>query len=85
MVKESVDDAKFNSASFWIQVHNLPFSRMNRANAEAIGRSLGKLKQVDVLPTEECRGRYLRILVDIDINQPLSCDRFVDLGDSDPL
>lgn len=42
--EESVEDAMFNNTSFWIQVHNLPFSRMNQANAEAIGRSLGKLK-----------------------------------------
>ena len=83
--EESVEDAKFNSASFWIQVHNLPFSRMNRANAEAIGRSLGKLQQVDASPTGECRGRYLRIRVDIDISQPLSRGRFVDVGESDPL
>nr|XP_023913473.1 uncharacterized protein At4g02000-like [Quercus suber] len=83
--EESVEDAKFSNASFWIQVHNLPFSRMNRVNAEAIGRSLGKLKQVDASPTGECRGRYLRIRVDIDISQPLSRGRFVDLGGSDPL
>ena len=83
--KKSVDYAKFNNASFWIQVHNLPFSQMNHANAEAIGRSLGKLKQVNASPIEECRFHYLRIRVDIDISQPLSFGRFVDLGDSNPL
>lgn len=42
--EESVEDTKFDSTLFWIRVHNLPFSRMNRANAEAIGWSLSKLK-----------------------------------------
>nr|POE92969.1 hypothetical protein CFP56_48115 [Quercus suber] len=56
---ESVDDAKFDTASFWVQIHNLPLSRMNRANAEIIGSSLGKVEQVDASPTGECRGRCI--------------------------
>jgi len=31
-----VEDAKFDHASFWIQIHNLPFSRMNKTNSDAI-------------------------------------------------
>lgn len=58
---------------------------MTRANVEAIGQSLGKMKQVDALPIGECHGRYLQIRIDIDINQPLSCSRFVDLGELNPL
>lgn len=34
---EYVDGATFDTASFWIQIHNLPISGMNKANAEAIG------------------------------------------------
>ena len=54
---ESVDDAKFDTASFWVQIHNLLLSRMNRANAEIIGSSIGKVEQVDTSPTDECRDR----------------------------
>ena len=52
---ESMDDARFDTASFWIQIHNLPLSRMNRANAEVIGTSLGRVEQVDASPNGECR------------------------------
>jgi len=58
---------------------------MNRANAEDIGQSLGKLKQVDALPIGECHGCYLGVRVDIDISQPISHGHFIDMGDSDPL
>jgi len=34
---ESVEDAKFDYASFWVQIHNLPINHMNKTNAEAIG------------------------------------------------
>ncbi|XP_023907357.1 uncharacterized protein LOC112019055 [Quercus suber] len=83
--EESVEDAKFTSAPFWIQIHNLPFSRMNKANAEAIRRLLGKLEQVDASPTGDCRGRYVRVRVNVDINLPLSRGHFVDMGNSEPL
>nr|POE65772.1 hypothetical protein CFP56_45895 [Quercus suber] len=45
--KESVDDATFVGASFWVQFHNLPLRRMNKATAEAIGKTLGTVEQVD--------------------------------------
>nr|XP_023926510.1 uncharacterized protein LOC112037926 [Quercus suber] len=82
---ESVDDAKFDTASFWVQIHNLPLSRMNRANAEIIGSSLGKVEQVDASPTGECRGRCVRIRVALNIEQPLCRGRFVDMGATGPL
>uniref|UniRef100_A0A7N2LPN5 DUF4283 domain-containing protein n=1 Tax=Quercus lobata TaxID=97700 RepID=A0A7N2LPN5_QUELO len=84
-VSESVDDARFDTTTFWLQIHNLPLSRMNRANAEAIGSSLGRVEQVDTSPNGECRGRCIWIRVTIDITQPLYRGRFVDLGDSEPL
>ena len=41
---ESVEDAKFDYASFWVQIHNLPINHMNKTNSEAIGQSLGKVE-----------------------------------------
>jgi len=57
---------------------------MNWANAEAIGTTLGTLNQVDVSSTSECRGRYIRVRVNIDISKPLCQGRFVNIGDLDP-
>lgn len=52
--EESVDDATFTKASFWIQIHDLPLWCMNQANAEDIGTTLGTHEQVDVSSTGEC-------------------------------
>ncbi|XP_075675072.1 uncharacterized protein LOC142644317 [Castanea sativa] len=82
--EESVDDATFTNASFWMQIHGLPLRRMNRANAEAIRTTLGTLEQVDVSSTGECHGRYIRVRVNIDISKPLCRGRFVNVGDQDP-
>ena len=54
MGEESVDDATFDYASFWVQIHNLPLQRMNKVTAEAIGKTLGTIEHVDVSTTGEC-------------------------------
>lgn len=79
-----VDDVSFDTTSFWIQIHNLPLSRMNRANAHAIGSTIGKVEQVDASLAGECHGRYLRVRVNIRIDQPLCRGRYVDVGDGEP-
>ncbi|KAK7845980.1 uncharacterized protein At4g02000-like [Quercus suber] len=82
--EESVDDATFDHAPFWVQIHNLPLRRMNKVTAEAIGRTLGTIEQVDVSTTGECRGRYLRVRVRINITQPLCRGRMVNSGEAEP-
>ena len=81
---ESVEDAKFVTCSFWIQIHNLPLSHMNKANAMAIESTIGRVEQVDASPSGGCRGRCIRVRVTIDIEQPLYREWYVDLGGSDP-
>lgn len=83
--KESVDDANFDTVSFWIQIHDLPLSCMNKNNTVAIGNTLGEVEQVDASPSGDCRGCYLRLRVNINITQPLYRRRYVNLGDSKPL
>ena len=82
---ESVGNAKFGTASFWVQIHNLPLSRMNIANAEIIGSSLGKVEKVDDSPTDECPSRCVRVRVALNIEQPLCRGLFVDMGATGPL
>lgn len=61
--EESVEDATFDRALFWIQMHNLPLYRMNTTTAEAIDKTLGTVEQVDASTTGECRGRFLRVRI----------------------
>lgn len=57
---------------------------MIKTNAEAIGQTLGRVKQVDTSPNGECQGCYLRVRVYIDIKQPLCRGQMVNFGDSQP-
>ena len=81
---ESVEDATFDRASFWVQMLNPPLCRMNTATAEAIGSTLGIVEQVDASTTGGCRGRFLRVRIQLDINQPLCRGRMVNIGEAEP-
>lgn len=81
---EAVKNASFDKASFWIQILDLPIQHMSKANAEAIGSTLGLVEQVDTDAKGDCRGRCLRVRINIDINQPLCRGRMVDIGASSP-
>ncbi|KAK9986889.1 hypothetical protein SO802_031840 [Lithocarpus litseifolius] len=43
------------------------------------------VKQIDASQSGECRGRHIRVCVNIDIRQPISRGQFMDIGDSEPL
>lgn len=43
----TVEDLEFSHCPFWIQIHGLPVEKMTRANAELIGKRLGKLLAVE--------------------------------------
>ena len=57
---------------------------MIKTNAEAIGQTLGRVKQVDTSPNGECQGCYLKVRVYKDIKQPLCRGQMVNFGDSQP-
>ena len=83
--KESVNDANFDTASFWIQIHNLPLSCMNKNNVVAIGNTLDEVEQADASPSRDCRGHYVQVHININITQPLCRGRNVDLRDLESL
>lgn len=57
---------------FWIQVHGLPLVNMSLRNAIAIGKGLGNfIKVEDASETRLTFRSYLRILVEIDVHEPL--------------
>ena len=81
---ESVKNAQFDRASFWVQIHDLPFQHTNKMNAKDIGSSVGFVEQVDASPMGDCRGRRLRICINMDIGQTLCQGIKVDIGESSP-
>ena len=80
----AVEDAIFDRASFWVQIHGLPIRRMNKVTAEAIGQTLGIVESVDQSSSGDCRGRCIRVRINIDISQPLCRGRMVNMGGSKP-
>jgi len=65
----------FSSALFWIQVHDMPLTCMNREVELRIGQSIGLVEDVDVTSDGVGWGRYLRIRVNVDITKPLEKGR----------
>ena len=58
-------DLKFDLILMWIQIHNVPFARLNRSCAELIGKKVGDVLEINISESRVCWGRYLlvRILV----------------------
>jgi hypothetical protein len=76
-VDESVPPVQmdFSKALFWIQVHDMPLTCMNREVGNRIGQSIGMVEEIDVTGDGVGWGRCLRIRVHIDITKPLERGR----------
>ena len=65
-----VKNLKFNTTSFWIQVHNLPHSLLNTETALSLGETNGVITKPKDL--SEMRGcNFMRVRVAMDISKPL--------------
>ncbi|KAF5474901.1 hypothetical protein F2P56_006754, partial [Juglans regia] len=67
----------FTTAIFWIQMHNLPLGGMNCKMGELIGKSIGKVLEVEGEENEVTWGRFLRVKVECDLTKPLARGRTV--------
>lgn len=68
----TVEDVEFSHCPFWIQIHGLPVEKMTRANAELIGKRLGKLLAVETSHDGILLGRsFLRVRAAIKVSDPL--------------
>ncbi|XP_042958006.1 uncharacterized protein LOC122293492 [Carya illinoinensis] len=65
----------FNSESFWVRFHNLPLSCMMEVRGEQIGSTVGRVERVDVQEDGSGWGKFLRVQIHIDLNQPLTRGR----------
>lgn len=65
-----VANLSFDKTSFWVQIHNLPFSLLTVEAALSIGETIGTvMKSRD---SKEMRGgNFMRVRVAIDIKKPL--------------
>lgn len=72
-----ISNLSFSMVEMWVQIHNLPLMCMNRRVAKAIAEQIGTSIEIPA-ESKECRGKYLRVKVQIDISKPLK--RFIRLG-----
>jgi hypothetical protein len=83
--KATIGELLFNLSPFWIQVHGFPLANITLRNAVAIGKGLGTLMKV-----EDCSGAqktfrsYLRILVKIDVLEPLKPGLYLSCEEGEP-
>ena len=65
-----VMNLSFNKTSFWVQIHNLPFSLLTVEAVFSISETLGTvMKPKDI--NEKRGGNFMRVRVTIEIRKPL--------------
>ena len=80
----AVEDTRFDTASFWVQIHGLQIRCTIRENAEAIESTLGKVECIEESTKGDCRGCCKQVLININIMQPLCKGRLVNMGGPKP-
>ncbi|XP_050259866.1 uncharacterized protein LOC126704929 [Quercus robur] len=71
-----VNELKFRSTFFWVQIHGLPHSHLNVETALRLGDSLGVVsKPKDI--SEMKGGTFMRVRVEVDVMKPLCRGRRV--------
>jgi hypothetical protein len=54
---------EFDSCSFWVQIHDLPVRCMTSGVCEKIGKTLGRVEQVEDFAEGRGSGNYMRVRV----------------------
>lgn len=68
----AIPDHDFSVSPFWVQIHGLLVGKMNRANAEIIGKHFQKLLEIESSPNGIMLGRsFLRVRVNINLDLPI--------------
>ena len=71
-----VHELSFDRTSFWVQIHNLPFSLMTVEAAVSLGETLGVVsKPRDT--SEMMGGNFMRVRVAVDVTKPLCRGRMI--------
>ena len=83
-VAVTVEDTRFDTTSFWVQICWLQIRCMKSENAEAVGSTLGKVEYVEESAKGDCRGRCIQVQININITQLLCKGWLVNMGGPKP-
>jgi hypothetical protein len=75
-----IETMVFESAVFWVQIHNLPVLSLKKEVAVSLGRSIGEVLTTTDSDEELGGGRVMRIRVKVNINKPLCRGRKIGLA-----
>ena len=67
----TIKNIVFTHSPFWVQLWGLPFELMSEEVGQDIGRSLGRLIEVDKRACQSDQTKFMRIRVDLPIDKPL--------------
>ncbi|XP_023888298.1 uncharacterized protein LOC112000407 [Quercus suber] len=71
-----IQELRFTTTNFWVQLHNLPYSLLTTEAALSLGKTIGVVtKPKDV--SEMRGGNFMRVRVAVDITKPLCRGRWV--------
>ena len=63
--------AKVSSVAVWIRLNELPIEYYNAEALYQIGKSIGNVLRVDTHTASESRGRFARLCLQVDVDEPL--------------
>ncbi|XVF37799.1 hypothetical protein REPUB_Repub20aG0042000 [Reevesia pubescens] len=66
-----VDKINMEWCPFWVQIHGLPLGLMNKKIGIVVAESLGDVEEVNLKGENFAWGRYLRVMVNLNIPKPL--------------
>ncbi|BFG20581.1 hypothetical protein CerSpe_068550 [Prunus speciosa] len=74
-------EVDLTTAVFWVQIHGVPLLNMTTAVARKIGSLIGHVLELDQVDGVECIGRFLRVRLRMEVEQPLMRGSFIDFPD----
>ncbi|KAK3225346.1 hypothetical protein Dsin_005208 [Dipteronia sinensis] len=69
--KRAITGLKFNMAEFWVQISNLPILCITKEIGLFLESIIGDVREVDIGPSGDFCGKFLRVRVIIKIDKPL--------------
>uniref|UniRef100_A0A2N9FQ21 Reverse transcriptase domain-containing protein n=1 Tax=Fagus sylvatica TaxID=28930 RepID=A0A2N9FQ21_FAGSY len=65
-------EAKITTTAVWLRLPELPIELYDSGLLRRVGNQLGKLLKIDARTVDSERGRYARLCIQIDLDQPLA-------------
>ncbi|KAK0606861.1 hypothetical protein LWI29_005345 [Acer saccharum] len=76
-------DMEFHFAPFWVKMYNLPLECWSKDVGFIPGGLIGQVKEVDIGVSGNFLGRYLRVIIIVDVLKPLKRGLAVAIGDDE--